>query len=116
MFFFYYYFDVISKVTALGRVASHYYVSHASISTFNEHLKSTMTDIEIFRLFSLSHEFRYMVVREEEKIELQRLIERVPIPVKESIEEPTAKVNVLLQAYISQLKLEGFALMSDMVK
>ncbi len=25
------------------------------------------------------------------------------------------KVNVLLQAYISQLKLEGFALMSDMV-
>jgi hypothetical protein len=25
------------------------------------------------------------------------------------------QVNVLLQAYISQLKLEGFALMSDMV-
>lgn len=62
---------------------------------------------------------------------------------KESIEEPSAKVNacrrtyilqniqsydcllngmlclsqinVLLQAYISQLKLEGFALMADMV-
>lgn len=31
------------------------------------------------------------------------------------MEEPSAKVNVLLQAYISQLKLEGFALMSDMV-
>lgn len=28
---------------------------------------------------------------------------------------PLFKVNVLLQAYISQLKLEGFALMSDMV-
>jgi pre-mRNA-splicing helicase BRR2 len=42
-------------------------------------------------------------------------MERVPIPIKESIEEPSAKVNVLLQAYISQLKLEGFALMSDMV-
>jgi pre-mRNA-splicing helicase BRR2 len=39
----------------------------------------------------------------------------MPSQVKESIEEPTAKVNVLLQTYISQLKLEGFALMADMV-
>lgn len=38
-----------------------------------------------------------MVVREEEKVELAKLMERVPIPVKESIEEPTAKINVLLQ-------------------
>jgi pre-mRNA-splicing helicase BRR2 len=60
------------------------------------------------------------------------LLERVPIPVKESVEEPAAKINVLLQAYISQLKLEGkptrarsywyslslflgFALVADMV-
>jgi pre-mRNA-splicing helicase BRR2 len=35
--------------------------------------------------------------------------------VKESIDEPSAKINVLLQAYISQLKLDGFALMADMV-
>jgi pre-mRNA-splicing helicase BRR2 len=35
------------------------------------------------------------------------LLERVPIPVKEGVEEPAAKINVLLQAYISQLKLEG---------
>ena len=54
-------------------------------------------------------------MREEEKQELARLIERVPIPVKENVEEPTAKTNVLLQAYISQLKLEGFSLLSDMV-
>ncbi|CAI8023511.1 U5 small nuclear ribonucleoprotein 200 kDa helicase [Geodia barretti] len=52
---------------------------------------------------------------QEEKMELAKLLDRVPIPVKESMEEPSAKINVLLQAYISQLKLEGFALMSDMV-
>ena len=52
---------------------------------------------------------------QEEKLEVAKLIERVPIPVKESLDEPTAKINVLLQAYISQLKLEGLALMSDMV-
>jgi pre-mRNA-splicing helicase BRR2 len=54
----------------------------------------------------------------------------VPIPVKESVEEPAAKINVLLQAFISRLKLEGmsshflevnahsnlgFALVADMV-
>ena len=64
---------------------------------------------------ALSEEFKYINVREEEKLELEKLLNRVPIPVKESIEEPTAKVNVLLQSYISQLKLDGFALMSDMV-
>jgi len=46
-------------------------------------------------------------VRQEEKLELAKLLERVPIPVKESVEEPAAKINVLLQAYISQLKLDG---------
>ena len=42
-------------------------------------------------------------------------MERVPIPIKESVEESSAKISILLQAYISQLKLEGFALMADMV-
>ena len=39
-------------------------------------------------------------MREEEKQELSRLIERVPIPVKENVDEPTAKTNILLQACI----------------
>lgn len=101
--------------TALGRVASHYYVSHTTMATYNEYLKPTLGDIELFRLFSLSGEFKNIVVRSEEKEELRKLLERVPIPVKESMEEPSAKVNVLLQAYISNLKLEGFALTADMV-
>lgn len=46
---------------------------------------------------------------------MNKLLERVPIPVKESVEEPSAKVNCLLQAYISQLKLDGFSLAADMV-
>lgn len=102
------------QVTALGRVASHYYVSHDSIRVFNEYLKPSMSEIEIFRLFSLSGEFKHIHVREEEKIELLKLVSRVPIPIKEGVEEPSAKVNVLLQAFISRLKLEGFALAADM--
>lgn len=103
------------QVTELGRIASHFYVSHHSMATYNQHLRPMMSHIELFRVFALSDEFKYIPVREEEKMELAKLLERVPIPVKESIEEPTAKINVLLQAYISQLKLDGFALVADMV-
>jgi pre-mRNA-splicing helicase BRR2 len=101
--------------TELGRIASYYYISHISMATYNQHLKPSMSLIDLFRVFALSDEFKLLPVRSEEKVELTKLLERVPIPVKESVDEPTAKVNVLLQAYISQLKLEGFALMSDMV-
>jgi len=54
-------------------------------------------------------------VRQEEKLELAKLLERVPFAVKESVEEPAAKINVLLQAYISQLKLDGFVLVADII-
>ncbi|KAJ0247227.1 Sec63 domain-containing protein [Hirschfeldia incana] len=103
------------QVTDLGRIASYYYISHGTIATYNEHLKPTMGDIDLYRLFSLSEEFKYVSVRQDEKMELAKLLDRVPIPIKETLEEPSAKINVLLQAYISQLKLEGLSLTSDMV-
>ncbi|CAL8467727.1 g7265 [Coccomyxa elongata] len=102
------------QATDLGRIASHYYVKYHSLATYNEHLKNTMGDIELLRLFAMSDEFRFLVVREEEKLELVKLLERVPIPIKEAMDEPAAKINVLLQAYISRLKLEGLSLGSDM--
>jgi pre-mRNA-splicing helicase BRR2 len=105
----------VMQSTDFGRIASHYYVTYSSMQTYNQHLKPTMTLIDLFRVFALSNEFKLIPVRQEEKLELAKLLERVPIPVKEGVEEPTAKVNVLLQAYISQLKLEGFALITDMV-
>ena len=85
------------QATELGRIASHYYITYTTLAAFNEHLKPTMTDIELLRLFSLADEFKFMIVREEEKLELAKLIDRVPVPVKESLDEPTAKINVLLQ-------------------
>ncbi|KAF9006973.1 Sec63 Brl domain-containing protein [Cyathus striatus] len=101
--------------TELGRIASHYYVTYNSMMVYNQHLRSSMSTIELFRVFALSNEFKLIPVRQEEKLELQKLLERVPIPVKETVEEPAAKINVLLQAYISQLKLDGFVLVADMV-
>lgn len=39
----------------------------------------------------------------------------MPVPIKGSVDDPTTKVNILLQSYISKLKLSGYALNSDMV-
>ena len=100
--------------TPLGRVSSYFYISHESMANYNRHLRPTMTDIELLRLFSTSGEFKQIHVRQDEKMELDKLSARVPIPVKESTEEPSAKVNILLQAYISRLKLDGFVLAADM--
>ena len=42
------------QVTELGRIASHFYITH----------------IELFRVFALSDEFKYIPVREEEKLQI----------------------------------------------
>lgn len=52
------------QATDLGRIASQYYVSYRTIAAFNDHLKPTMGEIELLRLFALAEEFKYMVVRE----------------------------------------------------
>ena len=43
------------------------------------------------------------VLFQEEKLELNKLLERVPIPVKESIEEPSAKVSNVCVPCLSML-------------
>ena len=52
------------QVTELGRIASHYYITHESMATYNQLLKPTLSEIELFRVFSLSSEFRHIAVRE----------------------------------------------------
>lgn len=106
--------DVIVP-TALGKIASHYYISYVNMKNFDNQLKPTFSEIELFRLFAQSEEFKYIPVRREEKIELQKLVEKAPIPINEDVEDPLSKINILLQAYISGLQLDGFALMADLV-
>jgi len=48
-----------------------------------------------------------VLIYAQEKLELSKLLERVPIPIKESVDESPAKINALLQAYISGLRLDG---------
>lgn len=101
--------------TPLGKIASYYYISHKNVKNFEEQLKPHFSEIELFRLFAGAEEFKFVPVRREEKVELQKLVEKAPIPINEDVEDPLSKINVLLQAYISDLKLDGFALMADMI-
>ncbi|BFZ53157.1 Pre-mRNA-splicing helicase BRR2 [Savitreella phatthalungensis] len=101
--------------TDLGRIASHYYLSHRSMRLYNKQLRANLTHIDLFRIFAQSDEFRNISIREDERLEVAKILERVPIPVRESMDEPLCKVNLLLQAYISRAKLDGFALVADMV-
>uniref|UniRef100_A0A8U7P132 U5 small nuclear ribonucleoprotein 200 kDa helicase n=1 Tax=Corvus moneduloides TaxID=1196302 RepID=A0A8U7P132_CORMO len=52
------------QVTELGRIASHYYITNETVQTYNQLLKPTLSEIELFRVFSLSSEFRNITVRE----------------------------------------------------
>lgn len=60
----------IFQITQLGRVASHYYIKYNSMNIYNEHLKPTMGLIDLFRLFSLSYEFKLIPIREEVNLKL----------------------------------------------
>ena len=53
-----------SQVTELGRIASHYYITNDTVQTYNQLLKPTLSEIELFRVFSLSSEFKNITVRE----------------------------------------------------
>lgn len=48
--------------TELGRIASHYYVTYNSMATYNQHLKPSMTMLDLFRVFALSNEFKLIPV------------------------------------------------------
>ena len=47
------------------------------MTIFAEFMKPSMSDIEILRVFSLAQEFRNITIREEEKLELAKLLDKV---------------------------------------
>lgn len=101
--------------TELGKIAAHFYIGYESAAMYNRKLRPWMLEIDVFQIFSYSGEFRYVPVRQEEKVEIRKLTEKCPVPIKEQPNDANAKINVLLQLYISRLRLEGFALTADMI-
>ena len=105
--------------TSMGQTASHYYIHHESIETFNnafEKKANTMTLESIIQLVSSASEFDHMMSREEELSELDKLKRSAcPVTVKgDPAGDRTVKVNILMQAYISRAPITAFALICDM--
>lgn len=101
--------------TELGRIASYHYISYETVARYNQLLKPWHTEGDIIRVFAHSDEFQFIPIRREERLEVHKLMEKCPIPIKELPTEPLAKINILLQTYIARLNLEGYALISDMI-
>lgn len=49
--------------TKLERIANHYYYTNETITTYNQLLKPTLNEIELFRIFSLSSEFKHLTIK-----------------------------------------------------
>ncbi|CAJ1987883.1 Brr2 / U5 small nuclear ribonucleoprotein 200 kDa helicase / U5-200K [Leishmania donovani] len=101
--------------TAYGRIASYCYITVTSMAAYLGLMSNAMQDVELFRVFASSSEFANIGVRAEEQAQLKELLENAPVAVRESRYTPMAKINILLQCYISQKGLEGLPLMSEMV-
>lgn len=105
------------KPTPLGRIASTYYIHYESMRVYNDMLKATSQEIDLYHIFSLSSEFKQISVRRGEQDEVKSLIEVCPIPIIDGYDysSPAAKINVLLQCYITGANLKGMELMTEMV-
>ncbi|KAJ8086483.1 putative steryl acetyl hydrolase mug81 [Marasmius tenuissimus] len=121
----------------LGRIAARYYIRFQSIEIFNKEFKPRMTEADVLAMLSMSTEFDQIQTRDSELDELSRLLEAKECDVKgvvkggeirETISGPDkgteihgkkieissqAKVNILLQSYISRKMIDDFALVSD---
>ncbi|KAH0543705.1 hypothetical protein FGG08_002021 [Glutinoglossum americanum] len=106
------------RVKDVGRIASQFYVLHQSIEIFNTMMRPHATEADMLRMISMSGEFDNIQSRDSESTELSRLKSEeslVPCDVGEGIDRPHVKTNILLQSYISRVRLEDFALALDMV-
>ncbi|ANQ06914.1 Uncharacterized protein PCOAH_00012540 [Plasmodium coatneyi] len=101
--------------TYVGKISSYYYVDYRSIDLYNKKLNKHTNETELLKIFGMSDEFKHIFVREEEKVELSIIMEKLPIPLKEAISIPYTKINILLQLYLSNVTLNGYVINADLI-
>lgn len=100
--------------TDVGRVASHYYINHESVETYNAKLRDTMNDDAVLDVLTYSHEFQNIKVRDEETESLLKMSKKFcPVKIREKVDTEKGKVNVLLQTFISNGFIDSGTLVSD---
>jgi activating signal cointegrator complex subunit 3 len=115
--------------TDLGRIASHYYIDHESMRTFNEIMRNpdgTFLDHIDFghalNIIASANEFSQIRCRMDELDELNKIHEKLPKRfqkiriVAEAADETSVqwKVTTLIKAYIARLFIDTHSLASDL--
>ncbi|CAL8100461.1 unnamed protein product [Calicophoron daubneyi] len=104
--------------TDRGRTASLYYIQFSTASMVRDSLEATMLTPELLSILSEATEFASMKVRDEEGEELNNLKKsscHVAIRTPGTVDtDVPAKVNALLQGYISRRSPSCHSLASDM--
>lgn len=100
----------------IGRIASQFYILHTSIQIFNTMMQPFATEADILKMIAMSGEFDNIQSRDSESKELTRMreSEAVPCQVGGGIDQAQTKTNILLQAFISKVQPEDFALTNDL--
>lgn len=98
----------------LGRISSDFYLLNESVEIFNQMCNPRATEADVLSMISMSSEFDGIKFREEESTELKKLSDNaVQCQVAGGLDTSQGKTNVLLQAYISQSRIQDSALSSD---
>ncbi|EFC37605.1 dead box RNA helicase [Naegleria gruberi] len=103
----------VVSATDLGRIASHFYIHYETIQLYNEKLHPKMSESDVLHIVASAREFKNIKVREDESEELAELSANAPVKVTKGQDEFTGKVNLLIQSYISHVKIKNSSLISD---
>lgn len=100
--------------TDLGRIASHFYIHHKSVEVYNQMLKPFLKDEDLLVVLAHSREFSNIKIRDSEIKDIEVLAKRAcPKKITGGLNDDKAKVNVLLQAHISNCPVTSPTLGSD---
>ena len=98
----------------IGRIASQYYVLQTSVQIFNTMMRPQAGEADALKMISMSGEFDNVQSRDSESKELQNIrTTACPCEVEKGNDSTHAKINILLQGYISRARVEDFTLVSD---
>lgn len=101
--------------TEIGRTAANYYMRHETAASYLKELEEDCDDQSILSLLAESKEFENIRARKEEIEELKGIQGNAQlVPVKQGEElETSAKVLLLIEAYLYQYQLTTFSLIAD---
>ncbi|KAL7747290.1 putative steryl acetyl hydrolase mug81 [Sorochytrium milnesiophthora] len=94
------------EATALGKLASYYYLSYKTMQLFQQQVKTNSTFDDVLTVLCNATEYEELPVRHNEDIHNKELSEYVPLPVNQTqLDSPHVKALLLLQAHMSRVAL-----------